>query len=376
MTRSPPRHLSPVRPVAAGAVHASGDGDPAVLAISATDGVPRAAATGMATAEALAAFLRHLANRRGRSGHVTSSHTVRAYASALPVAFAGIAHLGELTAAGRDRLHANFRAAWGGSKATTFNARRAAVGSAVSYFHDQGWTPDAGAVLTGLDREYQPKPDDARVRTREQIDQLIDDERRSLQDRTLWALLYATAARATEVLSLDVTDLDRASRRARTQRKGGKRDELLYDLRTARMLGQLLGIRAAGPLFLSARVAMAGTVRAGDGDPDSGGRRRMTYRTADRHLAAATRHLPFAGYGWNLHDLRHSRLTHLGEAGASELDLMILSGHEDRDTLQRYLHPTKEGAHRRIDDIDTRRSAWTPEADEIAARMAASWIDE
>ena len=63
---------------------------------------------------------------------------------------------------------------------------------------------------------------------------------------------------------------------------------MLYDIRTARMLGQLLGRRASGPVFLSARLAPEdGTVPDGEFDPGSR-RRQMTYRTADRHLAAAT----------------------------------------------------------------------------------------
>ena len=245
---------------------------------------------------------------------------------------------------------------------TTFNAKRAAVASALSYFQSQDWIPPAAAVLDGLNREHQPKPDDNRVRTREQINRLIADKRRPLQDRTLWSMLYSTAARAEEVLRLDVTDLDRANRRARTRRKGGKDDELLYDIRTARMLGQLLGRRRSGPLFLSTHVAPDdGTVPSADVDP-AGRRRRMTYRTADRHLAGATG-------GWDLHDLRHSRLTHAGEDGATEADLMNLSGHEDRRTLQRYLKPSKEGTHRRLDEIDAQRGTWTPSADELAARM-------
>src|SRR5207302_647284 len=71
------------------------------------------------------------------------------------------------------------------------------------------------------------------------------DKRQPLEDRTLWSMLYSTAARAEEMLRLDVTDLDRANRRARTIRKGGKPDDLLYDIRTARMLGQLLAATAA-----------------------------------------------------------------------------------------------------------------------------------
>jgi integrase/recombinase XerC len=49
---------------------------------------------------------------------------------------------------------------------------------------------------------------------------------------------------------------------------------------------------------------------------------------------------------------------------------MNLSGHEDRRTLQRYLRPSKEGTHRRLDEIDAQRSTWTPSAEELAARMA------
>ena len=128
------------------------------------------------------------------------------------------------------------------------------------------------------------------------------------------------------------------------------------------MLGQLLGRRRAGPLFLSTRVAPEdNTVRTGEYDPDSR-RRRMTYRTAERHLAAATN-------GWDLHDLRHSRLTHAGEDGATEADLMNLSGHEDRRTLQRSLQPSTEGTQRRLDGSEAQRGTWTPSADELADRM-------
>jgi integrase/recombinase XerC len=60
----------------------------------------------------------------------------------------------------------------------------------------------------------------------------------------------------------------------------------------------------------------------------------MTHRNTERHLGAAAA-------GWDLHDMRHSRLTHAGEDGTTEADLMNLSGHENRRTLQRYLKPSK-----------------------------------
>ncbi|MBF6284493.1 site-specific integrase (plasmid) [Nocardia farcinica] len=310
----------------------------------------------------IAQFLAWLSTKRGRSGRITSAQTVRAYTSALPIAFAGIGVLDELDDEfGRNLVRTNIRTAWGASAPSTFNARRAAVASALDYFAEHAWIDDAAAVLAGLDREPQPKPDGLRVRDRSRIDALIADRRHRLEDRTLWAMLYASAARAEEVLSLDIDDLDRPNRRARVIRKGGKHDELMYDIRTARLLGQLLAGRTRGPVFLSTRVVRDGTVDNRDVDPVTG-RRRMGYRTVERRLDAATG-------GWDPHDLRHSRLTHAGEDGATEADLMLLSGHEDRRTLQRYLHPSKEGAHRRLDDIDARRGTWTPSAADLAERI-------
>lgn len=94
---------------------------------------------------------------------------------------------------------------------------------------------------------------------------------------------------------------------------------------TARMLCQLLGRRRAGPVFLSTRRA-----------PDDGTARPGTI------------------------------------VGATEADLMKLSGPEDRRTLQRYLKPSKEGTHRRLDDIDARRGNRIPSADELAARVTTT----
>lgn len=48
-------------------------------------------------------------------------------------------------------------------------------------------------------------------------------------------------------------------------------------------------------------------------------------------------------------DRADSRLAHAGEDGATEAGLMNFSGHEDRRTRQRYLKPSKEGTHRRLD---------------------------
>ncbi|MGW4126324.1 hypothetical protein [Nocardia sp. NPDC004711] len=102
-------------------------------------------------------FPRRLPRHRGRSGPITAPQTVRAYASAITRAFTGIKILNELDEpAGRARLHENIRAAWGDWAPATFNARRAAVSSALTYFEAQQWITDAITVLTGLRRKRQP----------------------------------------------------------------------------------------------------------------------------------------------------------------------------------------------------------------------------
>jgi hypothetical protein len=48
------------------------------------------------------------------------------------------------------------------------------------------------------------------------------------------------------------------------------------------------------------------------------------------------------GTGWDLHEWRHSGLTHLGEGGASLLMLMAKSRHKKPENVRRYFHPSAE----------------------------------
>jgi integrase/recombinase XerC/integrase/recombinase XerD len=66
-----------------------------------------------------------------------------------------------------------------------------------------------------------------------------------LRERTLWRLLYETAARPAEVLALDVEDLDLPNRRAKVRRKGGAIDIVIWQAGTARLLSRLLKGRHA-----------------------------------------------------------------------------------------------------------------------------------
>jgi integrase/recombinase XerC/integrase/recombinase XerD len=100
--------------------------------------------------------------------------------------------------------------------------------------------------------------------SRTEIDELLAREDIALREKTLWRTLYETAARASEVLSLDVGDLDLRNRKAKVRRKGGAVDVIVW----------------------------------------------LSYRRAAECFEAATE-------GWTLHQLRHSALTRAAEAGVS-----------------------------------------------------------
>jgi integrase len=75
--------------------------------------------------------------------------------------------------------------------------------------------------LTGELERRRERMDRTRALTRGQLEALFARRDVPMRERTLWRLLHETAARANEVLCLDVEDLDLANRRARVQSKGG-----------------------------------------------------------------------------------------------------------------------------------------------------------
>ncbi len=238
-----------------------------------------------------------------------------------------------------DRLAAWFTSQWGDAKARTWNTRMNALHSAVAYWRDQGWLVDDPSVRLRM----RPTPADRdRALSRDQIDALLGDKTPALRDRMLWTLLYETAARADEALLLNVHDLDMPGRTARTRRKGGARDTIAWQTRTARLLPRLLAGRRTGPVFLTERRAKP-SVAVADADPTTGCAR-LSYRRAAELFEAHT--VRVLGEKATLHQLRHSSLTHAAEDGASTPMLMALSGHTSVRSLAKYARPSAEALAR------------------------------
>jgi integrase/recombinase XerC/integrase/recombinase XerD len=66
-------------------------------------------------------------------------------------------------------------------------------------------------------------------------------------------MLYESAARASEILALDIEDLDLDTRRAKVISKGGASEWVYWSSGTAQLLPRLLRGRSRGPVFLSER---------------------------------------------------------------------------------------------------------------------------
>jgi integrase len=273
--------------------------------------------------EAVDAFLgqRDLAPSSRRSYAQTTGRLLRA--------FGPEQLLGELAPA---VVAATLEQAWGRCSPRTWNRHLSALGSFVALCRRRGWPVQD--LVAGLDRRRE-KADNTRVLSFLELERLWSRESVGLRERCLWRLLYETAARADEVLSLNVEDVDMANKRAVVISKGGDRELLHFQTGSARLLPRLIAGRQRGPLFLAERPPVPSrAAAAGDLCPETG-RARLSYRRAEELFVATTR-------GRSLHDLRRAALTHLGEDNVSLPLLMAKSRHKNLRSLQRYVRPSSE----------------------------------
>lgn len=227
--------------------------------------------------------------------------------------------------------------AWTACAPATWNRHVATLRSFTAHARRRGWmTEDPAAVI-----ERRREPDDrTKAIAESSLERLFRRSDVGVREKCLWRLLYETAARAEEVLSADVADLDLENKRLRVRRKGGDSDWLHFQSGAARLLPRLVADRRAGPIFLAKRrPSPARTPATVDLCPVTG-RGRLSYERAEYLFKQGS--LKIASRGWTLHQLRHSALTHLAEEGVNLPLLMAKSGHQNLRSLQRYARPGAE----------------------------------
>lgn len=116
---------------------------------------------------------------------------------------------------------------------------------------------------------------------------------------------------------------------------------------SAHLLPRLIGGRSRGPVFLSER--RPGPTRrppVRDLCPDTG-RARLGY---DRARTLLDHHT-----GWDLHQLRHSAATHLGEKNVELQTIMAKTRHRNPRSAMRYIKPGAETVAGATDLLDLGR---------------------
>jgi integrase/recombinase XerC len=298
------------------------------------------------TTASAAAFLEYLRLNRN-----TSPHTVAAYRSDLSqfIAFAA-QHL----ARKQDRLRlrdldlsvirAFMAELYRRNQSRASVARKlSALRTFVKFLRREGWMDTDPAALAPSPKRDQKVPAHLSI---EEITRLLESPDTSdplgRRDRAILELFYASGLRLSELVGLDVEDVNLSARIVRVAGKGGKERLVPFNTTTQKALRAWYTDRA---WLRATRKSQIPTPKSQlrrakrDTDPvfvNSRGTR-LTGRSVQRLVAryvsgCSTR------FGISPHALRHSFASHLLQRGADLRAIQELLGHVQLSTTQRYTH--------------------------------------
>jgi integrase/recombinase XerC len=227
---------------------------------------------------------------------------------------------------------------WDGSKAGLAKSTLARRSAAVRSF--SGWLSRTGAASTDAGTRLRaPKADHhlPRVLTRPQIDGMLEglSERASggeaiaTRDLAIVELLYASALRVSEIVGLDLDDVDLGRLTVRVTGKGSKERVVPFGAPAKRAIVDYehhrheLVTEPTPAVFLGARGKRIGT------------------RTVYQLIAGLLAGVPGSGPA-GPHTLRHTAATHLLDGGADLRSVHEMLGHASLGTTQLYTHVSAE----------------------------------
>ena len=227
---------------------------------------------------------------------------------------------------------------WDGSKAGLAKSTLARRSAAVRSF--SSWLSRTGAASTDAGTRLRaPKADHhlPRVLTRPQIDGMFEglSERASggeaiaTRDLAIVELLYASALRVSEIVGLDLDDVDLGRLTVRVTGKGSKERVVPFGAPAKRAIVDYehhrheLVTEPTPAVFLGARGKRIGT------------------RTVYQLIAGLLAGVPGSGPA-GPHTLRHTAATHLLDGGADLRSVLEMLGHASLGTTQLYTHVSAE----------------------------------
>jgi len=229
----------------------------------------------------------------------------------------------------------------GNSRASA--ARRlAAFRTFARYLVREGLIGDDPTALIGAPRQQRGLPE---YLAADETTKLLDAPDVSTvagrRDRAILELFYASGLRLSELVDLDLEDVNLSSRIVRVRGKGGKERLVPFNRPAAAAIRSMLkDVAGRAPVAERAprnptpatrqarrRQALFLNLRG----------RRITTRSVDRIVRRYVRAAAIAR-GISPHALRHTFATHLLQAGADLRAIQDLLGHARLSTTQRYTH--------------------------------------
>ena len=287
--------------------------------------------------ELLHAYAGYLEAQRGMS-----AHTVRAYLGdatqllrSLPVRAGAAVETSDL-----DRLDLTTLRAWLADQARRGLSRSTLARRSASARTFTAWAHRTGRLPTdpGL-RLLAPRPDTV-VPATLAVDEAAavldvartradDGDPAHLRDWAALELLYASGVRVSELVGVDVDDLDLDQRLVRVLGKGGKERMVPFGVPAARALREWLAARPRLVVPTSPHALFLGA-RGGRWDV-------RQVRAVVHELTALAGVRDLAPHG-----LRHTAATHLLDGGSDLRSVQEVLGHASLATTQRYTHISSE----------------------------------
>ena len=216
-----------------------------------------------------------------------------------------------------------------GQSRASVSRKLSALRTFTRFLKREGWIETDPAALAVSPKREQKVPAHLSV---EEMSRLLETPDTSdplgRRDRAILELFYASGLRLSELVGLDLDDMNLTARMVRVMGKGSKERLVPFNTTTASAIRAWLkdraGLRAAvtsrsEPVFVNFR----GTRLTG----------RSIQRLVARYVTSCS-----TRFGISPHALRHSFATHLLQRGADLRAIQELLGHASLSTTQKYTH--------------------------------------
>jgi integrase/recombinase XerC len=225
-----------------------------------------------------------------------------------------------------------------GHARTSVSRKLSALRAFSRYLRREGWIENDPAALAVGPKREQKIPAHLSIDEMSRLLEMPDvSTALGRRDRAILELFYASGLRLSELVSLDLDEVNLRARMVRVMGKGAKERLVPFNSTTEDSIRAWLGDRAS--LRTANERAKAGSRKPRAQEPlfvNFRGARltgRSVQRLVARYVAACS-----TRFGISPHALRHSFATHLLERGADLRAIQELLGHVQLSTTQRYTH--------------------------------------